>query len=334
MSDGDAAGELRERRATAADADALAELWRLCGLTVWYNDPIADIGRFLRAESHAAILLLEQGERFLASVAVGHDGHRGWVYYLAVHPEAQRRGFGRRLMRAAETFVAERGIPKLQLMVRPNNAKVAAFYRELGYEEAPRRIFQRWLTPLGSPPDPLEGKLEVVITFLEMRERPHLRPTVPAGGAPVALLHAESPSVAFYRFLYDTVGKDWLWWARRALSDEALAREIQDPRVEVYVLYCGGQPAGYAELDRRVEGEVELAYFGILPEFIGRRLGPYLLTQALEQAWSYGPERVWVNTCTLDHPKALPMYQRFGFVPYRQETVVIDDPRLNGLIES
>ena len=213
-----------ERRATAADGAALAELWRLCGLTVWYNDPAADIGRFLAADGHAAILLLEDEGRLLGSVAVGHDGHRGWVYYLAVHPEAQRGGIGRRLMAAAERFVADCGIPKLQLMVRPSNGKVAAFYRALGYEEAPRRIFQKWLAPLGAPPDPLEGKLEVTITFLEMRAKPALRPIVPAGGVPVALLHAERPSVAFYRFLYNTVGRDWLWWARRAMSDEALAR--------------------------------------------------------------------------------------------------------------
>ncbi len=325
---------IKERRAVVGDTAALTALWQACGLTVWYNDPAADIARFLAAEGNAAIILLEETDRLLGSVCACHDGHRGWVYYLAVHPQAQGRGLGARLMRAAEAFVKASGIPKIQLMIRPTNGKVAAFYRAIGYEEEPRRIFKRWLEPLGPPPDPMDGKLETVITYLEMRERPALKPVVPATKAPLALLHVKHPSVAFYRFLYNGVGRDWIWWVRRSLSDAALAAEIQDPQVEIYVLYCDGQPAGYAELDRRVAGEVELAYFGIMPDFIGKRFGPYLLTQALELAWQSDPSRVLVNTCTLDHPKALPLYQRFGFVPYRQETVIIDDPRANGTLGS
>jgi len=322
------------RRATAADEAALTALWRACNLLVWYNDPQADLTRFITAGDHAAVLLLESDRRLVGAVAVGDDGHRGWVYYLAVAPTAQQQGHGRRLMQAAEDFVRARGIAKLQLMVRPSNARVAAFYRALGYEETPRRIFARWLQPLGTPPDPLEGKLRSVITYLQMTERPAPRQVPLPGNLRLALLHAERPSVPFYRFLYHTVGKRWFWWVRRAMSDEALAAVIQDPLVEVYVLYCDGQPAGYFELDRRVAEEVELAYFGLLPDFIGRRLGPYLLGQAIDLAWTYGPRRLWVNTNSLDHPRALPLYQKLGFVPYRQETVVIDDPRLNGLIEA
>ncbi len=326
--------DLTLRPATPADDAALVALWQACKLTVWYNDPLTDIARWREQPGSSDILVLQAADGALAgSIAVGCDGHRAWVYYLAVAPERQRQGLGQRLMAAAEAFAHARGILKLQLMVRPSNAKVAAFYRALGYDETPRRIFARWLTPLPTPPDPLEGKLRSVITYLEMKDRPALRPVPPPAGVKLALLRAETPSVAFYRFLYHTVGKPWLWWARRAMSDEALARAVQDPKVEVYVLYCEGQPAGYAELDRRVDGEVELAYFGLLPEFIGRKLGPYLLTWAIEQAWSYGPDRVWVNTCTFDHPKALPLYQRLGFVPYRQETQVIDDPRLNGVMD-
>ena len=321
------------RPATPADEAALVALWQACKLTVWYNDPVADIARWRAQPDSSAILVLEQDGALLGSVAVGCDGHRGWVYYVAVAPDRQRQGLGERLMTAAEDFVRARGIQKLQLMVRPSNARVAAFYRQLGYEETPRRIFARWLQPLPTPTDPLEGKLRSVITYLEMKARPALKPVPPPPGIKLALLRAETPGVAFYRFLYNTVGKPWLWWARRAMSDEALARAIQDPKVEIYVLYCEGQPAGYAELDRRVAGEVELAYFGLLPDFIGRKLGPYLLTWALEQAWSYAPDRVWVNTCTFDHPKALPLYQKLGFVPYRQETQIIDDPRISGLIE-
>lgn len=329
------AADLILRPATPADDAALVALWQACNLTVWYNDPQVDIATWRDQPGSSGILVLDAGEGVIAgSVAVGCDGHRAWVYYLAVAPDRQRQGLGQRLMAAAEDFARARGIQKLQLMVRPSNGKVAAFYRALGYDETPRRIFARWLKTLPTPPDPLEGKLRSVITYLEMRSKPALKPVPAPHGAKLALLRAESPSVAFYRFLYNTVGKPWMWWARRTVSDEALARAIQDPKVEIYVLYCDGQPAGYAELDRRVAGEVELSYFGIMPQFIGRKLGPYLLAWAIEQAWSYGPERLWVNTCSFDHPKALPLYQKLGFVPYRQETEVIDDPRLNGVMDS
>ena len=107
----------------------------------------------------------------------------------------------------------------------------------------------------------------------------------------------------------------------------ALAAILTDPAVEVYVLYVEGTPAGYAEIDRRDPKAVDLAYFGLLPEFTGKGLGPYLLSAALDIAWSSDPERVTVNTCTLDHPKALPLYQRFGFQPIRQEGRSIRDPR-------
>ena len=107
---------------------------------------------------------------------------------------------------------------------------------------------------------------------------------------------------------------------------------IEDEAVEIYVLYADGAPAGFAELDRRSRGEIELAYFGMMPFFIGRGLGRYLLAWAIERAWSYEPERLAVNTCTLDHPKALPLYQQLGFKPYKQEHRVIDDPRVTGVI--
>lgn len=322
------------RPARGEDDAALAALWRACGLTVWYNDPQADIAGWRAQPGSSEILVLEAPDGSLAgSVAVGCDGHRAWVYYLAVAPAWQRRGLGTRLMAAAEDFARARGIAKLQLMVRPSNAKVADFYRALGYEETPRRIFARWLRPLPPDPDVMRGRLKSIVTFLEMTQPPAARPHAWPSGDKLVLLRAERPSLAFYRFLYNTVGKPWLWWVRRAMSDEALARAIHDPKVEIHVLYCDGQPAGYAELDRRMPGEVDLAYFGLLPDFIGRKLGPPLLAAALELAWQSGPRRMLVNTCTLDHPKALPLYQKFGYVPYRQETQIIEDPRLNGLIE-
>jgi len=179
--------------------------------------------------------------------------------------------------------------------------------------------------------DAASGTIETVITFLEMRAAPRSpRLTPPAGK--LAFLRAEKPTLSYYRYLYNTVGEPWLWYERRALDDAALAATVHDPMVEIYVLYVDGVPAGFAELDRREAPEIELAYFGLIPEFIGRGLGKHLLHWAIEAAWSHAPERLWVHSCTLDHPKALAIYQRAGFLAYRQETKVFDDPRRTGLM--
>ncbi len=174
------------------------------------------------------------------------------------------------------------------------------------------------------------GTISSVITYLEMTERP-TAPTPATPVAKLALLRAEQPPVSFYRYLYDTIGEEWLWYERRQLDDEALAAIIHDEQVEIYVLYVGGVPAGYSELDRRAPADIELAYFGLMPEFIGRGLGLYFLRWSVDQAWTYEPDRLWVHTCTEDHPNALATYQRCGFVPYKQETVEFEDPRLSGL---
>jgi GNAT superfamily N-acetyltransferase len=102
--------------------------------------------------------------------------------------------------------------------------------------------------------------------------------------------------------------------------------------VEVMVLYAGGVPAGFAELNRRKADAVDLSYFGMIPDFIGMKLGPFLLNCAIDAAWSGGAKKLTVNTCTLDHPKALGLYQRMGFVPVRQVTRITDDPRVTGVI--
>jgi GNAT superfamily N-acetyltransferase len=182
------------------------------------------------------------------------------------------------------------------------------------------------------------GKLRVIVTFLEMNARPARLNMAPPMDK-LALLRAEQPTVSFYRYLYNTVGEPWLWADRRRLSDTELAAILHDPKVEIYVLYVGGVPAGFGELDRRRDGGVVgLSYFGLIPEFIGSKLGPFLLNQVIDAAWTGngtgGAGKLTVNTCTLDHPRALGLYQRFGFVPVRQETRIIDDPRVTGLIAS
>jgi GNAT superfamily N-acetyltransferase len=165
--------------------------------------------------------------------------------------------------------------------------------------------------------------LETTVTYLEMTGPPH-HAELHAPLRKLALLHAEEPPVSFYRYLYDVVGSPWHWVERKRLSDDELRAVIQHERVEIYVLYAAGVPAGYAELDRREEDEIELAFFGLAPEFIGQRLGPYFLDWMIWRAWEYEPRRLWVHTCTLDHPKALGLYQRLGFTPYMQETQFLD----------
>ncbi|QLC26260.1 GNAT family acetyltransferase [Parasphingopyxis algicola] len=116
-----------------ADRDAVIGLWRDCALTRPWNDPVADFAAAI-GNPTSDILLLAEGDTPIATVMVGFDGHRGWVYYLAVHPGHRRRGLGGRMMKAAEAWLRERGSPKIQLMVRSDNADVIAFYEALGLE--------------------------------------------------------------------------------------------------------------------------------------------------------------------------------------------------------
>jgi GNAT superfamily N-acetyltransferase len=169
------------------------------------------------------------------------------------------------------------------------------------------------------------------ITYLEMFERPPPLPGPPPLGK-IALIRAEDCTVSFYRYLYETVGTPWVWFERRLWSNDALAAELAKTTTEVFVLYAGGAPAGYFELDTAEPRETLLSYFGLMPEFIGRRLGPFLLNAAIEQAWSRPLDRFWVHTCTFDHPRALPLYQRAGFVVYARRTVVFEDPRELGFL--
>ena len=133
------------RAAMAEDETAVTALWKACGLTVPYNDPSADF-RFAARKAASDILVAEDGT-IIGSVMVGHDGHRGWLYYVAVDPARRGQGIGRALVRAAEGWLAARGVPKAQLMVRENNVAAAGFYRRLGYEPMPRINLQKWLKP-------------------------------------------------------------------------------------------------------------------------------------------------------------------------------------------
>jgi GNAT superfamily N-acetyltransferase len=157
----------------------------------------------------------------------------------------------------------------------------------------------------------------VKTTYLQM-----FAPTprvVPPPRDGLAVVHARRPTVGYYRFLYEGVGRDYHWTTRSKLSDAELAALLNDPRLEVYVLMADSVPAGFAELDRRIDGEVELVQFGLMPEFIGQGLGKYFLQWTADKAWSYGPWRFWLHTCTKDHPAALPNYLKAGFTIYKEE---------------
>jgi GNAT superfamily N-acetyltransferase len=127
------------------------------------------------------------------------------------------------------------------------------------------------------------------------------------------------------RFFYTAVGGDWYWIDRLGWTYRDWLDYLGAPAVETWVLYVKGVPAGYFELDAR-SGDPEIAYFGLLPGFIGRGLGGHMLTAAVERAWEMGGRRVWVHTCTLDHPAALPGYQARGFRVYREEVAAVDLP--------
>lgn len=133
------------------EIDAVAALWERCGLTRPWNDPRSDIALARRGPA-STILIGRDNGKVVASVLVGHDGHRGWVYYVAVDPDCRQRGFGRAIMDAAEGWLRGAGIAKLQLLVRRDNVRAGAFYQTLGYDEAQVTVFAKWLD--GRAPTP------------------------------------------------------------------------------------------------------------------------------------------------------------------------------------
>lgn len=157
-----------------------------------------------------------------------------------------------------------------------------------------------------------DDRIEVTITYLEQTARPNL-PRPPAPKRKTALMRVENPPVHFYRYLYDLVGAPWNWVSRRKLSDDALAAIISDPDIYLYVLYVDGAPGGMAEIDARNADIHELKFFGLAPDCTGSGLGRFFLVNILDLAWSREPQKLRLETCTLDHPAALPLYQKFGF---------------------
>lgn len=126
------------------DLDSVVALWRASGLVVPHNDPVEDI-TFCRRSGHGEVLVGEECGRIVATAMIGHDGHRGWVYYVAVAHQSRGTGWGRRIMAAAEAWLRERGVRKMEFMIRRSNLPVCEFYAHLGYEEEPVIVMSRWL---------------------------------------------------------------------------------------------------------------------------------------------------------------------------------------------
>ncbi|MDR6789385.1 GNAT superfamily N-acetyltransferase [Sphingomonas sp. BE138] len=180
---------------------------------------------------------------------------------------------------------------------------------------------------LTSVPD---DHVATIVTTLEMTERPRAR-ALP--DAPLRLVRWEAPAAEKYRALFRRVGAPWLWFSRLVMDEAALIAIIHDPAVEVYaVVDRAGVEVGMLELDFRARGACEIGYFALVPELAGRGLGRWLMAQALMLAWRGGIERVWVHTCTLDHPRALGFYRAQGFVAIRRTVETFADPRVLGVL--
>ena len=167
--------------------------------------------------------------------------------------------------------------------------------------------------------------IDVTTYYLEMTHPDDLRPKPPVDGD-LALLQAQVPCPELNRFLYTAVGGDWYWIDRLAWTYEQWLAWLQRPAVETWVAYVSGTPAGYFELEAQAEGNVELTYFGLLPQCIGQGWGGPLLTAAIERAWRLSASRVWVHTCSLGHPSAMANYTARGFRLFRQECQAEDLP--------
>ena len=166
---------------------------------------------------------------------------------------------------------------------------------------------------------------EITTYYLEMTSPADLRPSRTAAEG-FHIEQARIPCPELNRFFYASIGGDWFWVDRLGWTYDQWLAWVDRPELETWVAYLDGTPAGYFELERQQDGGVELAYFGLLSRFVGRGLGGALLTATVRRAWEMGAPIVWLHTCSLDSPAALPAYQARGFQLYKQETEVKDLP--------
>ena len=174
------------------------------------------------------------------------------------------------------------------------------------------------------------GEVAAIVTTLEMRQRPPLRP-MPASR--LRLVAWDRPSPDKYRALFRRIGAPWLWFSRLVMEDAWLIQIIHDPAIAIFAAVDpAGVEVGMLELDFRQARECELSYFGLIPELAGQGHGRWLMAEALTRGWAKNVERVWVHTCTLDHPSALGFYRASGFTAISRTIETFPDPRIGGLL--
>jgi len=164
----------------------------------------------------------------------------------------------------------------------------------------------------------LSRAVEVVRTYLELRSPEQLRAT-PVPDPSIQFVRRDRIATDHYRRLYQAVGDRWHWHDRNAWSDDQLAAHLSSANISVWECVADDKTAGFFELAAHDDGSVEIAYFGLVEEFMGRGIGKAMLTRAAQQAWALGAARVWLHTCTLDSPRALPNYLARGFEKTRTE---------------
>ena len=171
---------------------------------------------------------------------------------------------------------------------------------------------------------PNDSKIEVTRTYLKMTAADELKPAKIESDRLQIHRVIECPA-SFYRYLYTEVGRKYHWSDRLNWTDEEIRTHLDRQSISVWVLYWVGAPAGFFELKQHADKSVEIAYFGILDEFFGRGFGKHLLSVAIERAWSLSENYIWLHTCTLDHPAAMPNYLNRGFKPFQQEIYYVSE---------
>ena len=167
----------------------------------------------------------------------------------------------------------------------------------------------------------LKSSAQLITTWLEMRSIAAFAPAY-VNASDIEIVKMEMPDLGFYKFLYQSVGEEWAWRDRLRISNAELRAILSSPDTQVHVLYVSGSPAGYVELCRHGDESVEIAYFGLRSDYMGRGLGKHLLSYGVARAWEMDAARVWLHTCNLDGPHALSNYQKRGFRVFK----VVEEP--------
>lgn len=171
------------------------------------------------------------------------------------------------------------------------------------------------------------GKIAAIVTYLEMLQCP-----AHAKASAVKLREIKNPNLNWYRDVFRRAGERWLWWSRLDMTDAQLSAVLKASTTELFIAESEGTEVGMAELDRSRPGQVEIAFFGLYAEALGKGWGQPFMEALLDRAWNSSTSRVWVHTCTLDSPVALPFYVKCGFRPYKRAIEVADDPRIRGVL--